>query len=128
MEIFRTKNPIVVNVIKDQLMGLEAQNLCERMVAEPDSVYVVIAVDGGEIISHVVAFVTYNEKFVDIVSAKSSHKLSKNDRQRVIQCLQQWCIDEFNIHEIRIETLLDPKFFIREYGFKKYSVIMSKTF
>jgi len=128
MQIFRTKNTDIVRHIGKQLQGVTIEELATMMVVEPERTYVLVAIDGDNFVGHMIAHVLRNNSCAYILSAVSSNKISKKERKKEIEKLQNWCIDNFGIHEIRLETKLNTEVFKRQYGFKNYDVVLNKEF
>ena len=128
MQKFITKNPNVVHNIKDQLQNITVEEVATMMIVEPDRTYVTVEIDGNNFIGHMIAHVLKNNNCVYIISAKSSNKFNLEQKQKEIEDLQNWCIENFDIHEIRLETKLNIEVFKRQYGFKDYSIVLNKEF
>ena len=129
MIVFRAKNPVVVHSIKNELSSITAEELCERMVVLPDRTYVAIVVDGDDVIGHTVVSISKDSKFAYVLSTNISYKVSREVRDYNLEKIEKWCIEEFNIHEIRTSTKVEPRVFERLYkGFKYFDATMSKKF
>jgi len=129
MEVFRAENPIVVHRLKDKLMSITMEELCERMIATPKKTFVVIVIDGDKVVGHTVAVVGQNKKIVYILSTGIDKDVKVKYKNIAIDMIEKWCIEEFNVHEIRTDTKIKPEFFSRLFkDYKLYGYIMNKTF
>ena len=129
MQIFRSNNPIVVHKLKDKLILITAEELCERMIVSPNRTLVLVAVDGNKIVGHIVVVIGQHIKSAFILSGRIDKGVSAEYKEMAMNMVEKWCVDEFGIHEIRTDTKIKDKVFSRLFkGYNLYGHVMNKTF
>jgi hypothetical protein len=132
MKIVRAQNIVVADILKPFFLdGMDfgredyAELLKNQMTEFPDETCVLIAFDGDEVIGFLIAWIPISQKHVFIHQTWIQNKdVYKNVGKTFLDILINFC-QNLNIEEIRAETTREPNSFLRKYGFKPFSIIIS---
>ena len=139
MKIFRAENPEVLGFIADTLTDFRSSQLqtdqdkqnfiletAVRLTTDPDNTCIYLAVDGDELISYIIGYVSeYSSAgWIDLAWAKpnTSHTIT----HEVVDRFCDWAVSKGKT-EVRAETELATfEVWQRAYGFKQQALIIKK--
>lgn len=135
VDVFRTKRAVVVDMLKPLLLpdgSMSRNQLCsyikDMMHETPDDCFIIVAFKGdfkivGFMICWIPAFM--NHVFVHQAWTDKNEK-DKSFVDIALEKLLFWA-EEQGLKEIRAETTRTTRGFLRKYGFKVYSRVLSRS-
>ena len=136
MNLFRAKNPQVIDYLKDMLMSDGdttkeefAELFREFMTTNPDECFVLTLWDDSEIKGFMMCYIPYKRQHLFIAQAHIDKTLANTDWTRIAFSHVLAFAENNGLTEIRAETQRSPEAFLRRWGFENYSTTLSyKTF
>ena len=132
MRIFIGRQPQAITFIQDYLIPDEEYEkdtfveLLKSMIAErPDDMFVPIAIDGDKPVAFLIAMAPQEQRHVWIMQAWASPELTdQRMKDTMFLELVMWTLGSGR-RSIRAETQRDTKPFLRRWGFKPFSEVLS---
>ena len=135
MNIKRAKDPQIIKYLRPYFIeddactrDIIAKELFDMMVSVPNEIFVVVIFEENELKGFGIAWIPDNREYVWLSQAWSKSGNERKYGREAIEMIKQWAISEHNIHEIRMETLRNPKVMERIWNFKPYAVVMRNRF
>ena len=133
MEIFRTQRPEILKWIAPHLV--EAPDCCKEdilktiidgMLRAPESMSVVVAIDGSELIGYSISWIVRNHVWMD--QAWTDPKYNREEvGKEILELTKDWALEK-DIHDLRFETSRSAKALTRAWGFEEFTSIMRMEF
>ena len=129
MEIFRTDRPELLKWIAPHIVEAPdysketiLANIVSGMLEDPDSISVVIAIDGTELIGYAITWIVRNHAWMGQAWTHMNYSREELGKE-ILELTKQWA-KEHNLEDIRFETSRSAKALTKAWGFEEFSSIM----
>ena len=129
MEIFRTERPEILKYIAPHIVEAPdydketiLKNIYYSMLEDPESISVVIAIDGESLIGYAITWIVRNHAWIGQAWTDANYSREEVGKE-VLELTKEWALEK-DIHDIRFETSRSAKALTKAWGFEEFSSIM----
>jgi hypothetical protein len=133
MEIFRTQRPEILKWVAPHIVEAPdysketiLANIVSGMLENPESISVVIAIDGSELIGYAITWMVRNHAWMGQAWTDPNYDRETVGKE-ILQLTKDWALEK-DIHDIRFETSRSAKALTKAWGFEEFSSIMRMEF
>jgi len=129
VEIFRTQRPEILKWIAPHIVEAPdydvitiINRIASGMIADPESICVIVAIDGSEIIGYSITWIVRNHAWIGQAWTDPNYNREEVGKN-ILELTKEWVLEK-DIHDIRFETSRSAKALTKAWGFEEFSSIM----